>query len=474
MRQMVAGVAVHWYSGDHFEALEMVRRLYPEKRLVFSECCVEYSKYGAGDELRSARLYAREIIGDLNGGVDAFIHWSLVFDPKGGPNHVNNLCEAVVFCDWERQRVVYTLPYYYIGHFSRFIKPGAVRIGFSRYTEKLDVTAFLNPDGERVVVVLNKTAQDVPFVLRERAQTCRVTAKGDGILTPAVPAMRIGANIDLNPGDPAQWIEMLQSIQARAAVAPINCAADGEERRAYRKAAAENDIVIAEVGVWNNPLDPDDTARRSAVAYAKGQLALAEELGARCCVNVAGARGPVWDGAYAENRSKDAYALIVDTVRGDHRRGSPHAHLLHAGAGGLDVPGRAGGKSRSPPGRRPRRLRRASGLYEHDHRRFPIHEPRRVYPVLLPDARALCQERTRQGHPPDARHALLHPGGAAGAGGNRLCGGAAADGGASRHATARGTFEHAGRVPRGDRAPVRRRAAGGHRLLSIRDKGEGT
>lgn len=183
MRRIVSGVAVHWYSGDHFEQLEMVRRRFPEKRLVFSECCVEYSKYAEGDQLRSARMYAHEIIGDLNAGVDAFIHWSLVFDPTGGPNHVNNLCEAIVFCDWELKKVTYTLPYFYIGHFSRFIKPGAVRIGFSRYTGKLDVTAFMNPDGERVAVLVNTTKEDLPVVLREGKDTCRLVVKGDSIAT---------------------------------------------------------------------------------------------------------------------------------------------------------------------------------------------------------------------------------------------------------------------------------------------------
>jgi len=183
MRQLVSGVAVHWYSGDHFEALEMLRRLFPEKRLVFSEGCVEYSKFNDGDQLRSARMYAREIIGDLNAGADAFIHWSLVFDLQGGPNHAGNLCEAPIFCDWENGKLIYTLPYYYIGHFSRFIRPGAVRIGFSRYTDKLDATAFLNPDGERVVVALNKTSEKLPLMLREKDQTCKLTVRGDSILT---------------------------------------------------------------------------------------------------------------------------------------------------------------------------------------------------------------------------------------------------------------------------------------------------
>lgn len=183
MRDMVSGIAVHWYSGDHFEELAMVRQQFPEKRMIFSEGCVEYSKFGAGDYLHSARMYAHEIIGDLNAGVDAFIHWSLVFDMEGGPNHVQNLCEPVIFCDYEQGKAIYTLPYYYIGHFSRYIQPGAVRIGHSRYTEQLDVTAFQNPGGERVVVVLNKTADDLPFVLREGDETCRIIAKGDSILT---------------------------------------------------------------------------------------------------------------------------------------------------------------------------------------------------------------------------------------------------------------------------------------------------
>lgn len=183
MKGLVSGVAVHWYSGEHFEQLVMLREAFPDKRIVFSEGCVEYTKFARGDYLNSARMYAHEIIGDMNAGIDAFIHWSLTFDMSGGPNHVNNLCEAVVFSDIENKKAIRTLPYYYIGHFSRFIQPGAARVGFSRYTEKLDVTAFQNPDGERVVVVMNKTGGDIPFILRETDRTCRLTAPGDGILT---------------------------------------------------------------------------------------------------------------------------------------------------------------------------------------------------------------------------------------------------------------------------------------------------
>lgn len=183
MREIISGVAVHWYSGDHFEQLSMIRKLFPEKRLVFSEGCVEYSRFSRDDHLAHARMYAHDIIGDLNNGVDTFIHWSLIFDQNGGPNHVNNFCEAIIMCDTEKKEYVKTLPYYYIAHFSRYIRPGARRIGFSRFDDSLEVTAFQNPGGERVLVVLNRSAAEIPFILREGDETAELTMLPDSIAT---------------------------------------------------------------------------------------------------------------------------------------------------------------------------------------------------------------------------------------------------------------------------------------------------
>ncbi len=127
--------------------------------------------------------------------------------------------------------------------------------------------------------------------------------------------MRIGANYVMHPESPEHWLKMLRGIGVGAAVFPLDNTASSEEIEAYRNAALDNGLIIAEVGVWNNCIDPNDTARAAAVHYAKEQLALAEEIGALCCVNVSGARGPVWDGCYTDNRSRDTYALVVDTVR---------------------------------------------------------------------------------------------------------------------------------------------------------------
>lgn len=183
MDQIVSGVAVHWYSGDHFEQLAMIRETFPGKRMVFTEGCVEYSRFSRDDHLAHAQMYAHDMIGDLNNGIDCFMHWSMIFDQNGGPNHVNNFCEAIIMCDTEQKQYTKTLPYYYIAHFSRYIQPGAVRIGFSRFDDSLDLTAFRNPDGERVVVVMNRTAQDIPFILREGSDVCDVTVAKNSIAT---------------------------------------------------------------------------------------------------------------------------------------------------------------------------------------------------------------------------------------------------------------------------------------------------
>ncbi|MDD3339605.1 MAG: glycoside hydrolase family 30 beta sandwich domain-containing protein [Lachnospiraceae bacterium] len=183
MQQIVSGVAMHWYSGDHFEQLAMFKKMFPDKRLVFSEGCVEYSRFSHDDHLGHARMYAHDIMGDLNNGTDCFIHWSLIFDQNGGPNHVNNLCEAIIMCDTEKKEYTKTLPYYYIAHFSRYIEPGAVRIGFSRFDDSLEVTAFQNPDGTRILVLLNESDREICFMLREGNEVAELKMLPDSIAT---------------------------------------------------------------------------------------------------------------------------------------------------------------------------------------------------------------------------------------------------------------------------------------------------
>ena len=180
---MVSGVAFHWYSGDHFEALELVRRQYPQLKLVVSESCIEYRCHAAEDILGNAEKLSHEIIGDLNGGMSAFYDWNLLLDESGGPNHVGNLCHAPFLYDRQKKELYPQLIQKHFYHFAHYIESGAKRIGFSKYTDKLDVTALQNPDGRLVAVLLNRTEEDIPVVLRLNNEVVTVLVAGHAIVT---------------------------------------------------------------------------------------------------------------------------------------------------------------------------------------------------------------------------------------------------------------------------------------------------
>jgi glucosylceramidase len=171
--KMVQGIAFHWYSGDHFEALSLLRDKYPDKELVFSEGCVEYGCFKSDAHLAHAQKYAHDIIGNLNAGMNAFLDWNVLLDENGGPNHVGNFCDAPVLFDEGNGKMTKNLSYFYISHFSRFIKRGAKRIGFSRYTDKVEVTAFENADGSIVAVFLNCGEEPIKIVLRVTGELCK-------------------------------------------------------------------------------------------------------------------------------------------------------------------------------------------------------------------------------------------------------------------------------------------------------------
>ncbi len=183
MDALIAGVAVHWYSGDHFEALQMIRDRFPGKRIVFSEACVEYGVYGQDNQLRNAQMYAHELIGSLNHGLNAFLDWNLLLDEKGGPNHVGNYCDAPLMYDTRTGELKRNLSYDYIGHFSRFIVPGARRIGLSRFSDRLEAAAARNPDGTVCAVVLNRGEEDIPFYLRMNGRVWPAVQPGESIAT---------------------------------------------------------------------------------------------------------------------------------------------------------------------------------------------------------------------------------------------------------------------------------------------------
>jgi len=127
--------------------------------------------------------------------------------------------------------------------------------------------------------------------------------------------MRLGGQVFESYDTPDQWVSAMRRLGYRAAYCPVDAGASVEVIRAYAAAAAQADIVIAEVGAWSNPLSADAETRRAALATCQEQLALADAIGARCCVNIAGSRGERWDGPHPANLTSETFELIVDTVR---------------------------------------------------------------------------------------------------------------------------------------------------------------
>ncbi|MDD4688848.1 MAG: glycoside hydrolase family 30 beta sandwich domain-containing protein [Eubacteriales bacterium] len=180
--QYIDAIAVHWYSGDHFEQLDMFNKMYPDKKIIFSEGCQEYS-LGKVDSWSIGERYAFDMIGNFNNYLTAFTDWNLVLDEQGGPNHVGNFCDAPIMVDTKKDKIHIHNSYYYIGHFSKYVKKGAKRIGFSKYTNDLSVTAFKNPDGQLVVIVLNDKDVEKTYNIRIDNHTSKVTSQPHSIAT---------------------------------------------------------------------------------------------------------------------------------------------------------------------------------------------------------------------------------------------------------------------------------------------------
>ena len=161
----IDGIACHWYRGDHFENLAIFHEMYPEKEIIFSEGCYEYY-LGEMDTVKIGEKYAHDIIGNFNNYCTSFCDWNLLLNHLGGPNHAGNLCDAPIMVNTDTEEIRVNDSYYYIGHFSKYVKKGAKRLGFSKWKQEVEVAAFKNPDGTIVVVVMNTTDADEDFAMK--------------------------------------------------------------------------------------------------------------------------------------------------------------------------------------------------------------------------------------------------------------------------------------------------------------------
>lgn len=175
------GTGFHWYSGDQFENLDRLHYAFPHKHLLFTEGCWEGGvKLGRWDR---GERYAHHIIGDLNHWTEGWLDWNLALDQHGGPNHVGNWCDAPIIVDTDNCTWSMQSSYWYIGHFSRYILPGARRLFSSQAGNGLESVAAVNPDGTLVVVVCNRSDHPLSAALRIDGVWAEVSVPAHGIQT---------------------------------------------------------------------------------------------------------------------------------------------------------------------------------------------------------------------------------------------------------------------------------------------------
>jgi glucosylceramidase len=207
-----AGTAMHWYEStyDYFpDALQYAHKKAPEKYLIETEGCVDsevpkwkddewYWKKEATDwgwdwasekdrhlhpKYAPVNRYATDIIGCLNNYVDGWVDWNMVLDRQGGPNWFKNWCVAPVIVDQDKDEVYFTPLYYVMAHFSKFMRPGAVKVGCEINHKDVMATAVKNPDGSIVIAVFNPTKVKYTISININKEMKKITIDAKALQT---------------------------------------------------------------------------------------------------------------------------------------------------------------------------------------------------------------------------------------------------------------------------------------------------
>jgi glucosylceramidase len=207
-----AGTAMHWYEStyDYFpDALQYAHKKAPNKYLIETEGCVDsevpkwrddawYWKKEATDwgwdwasekdkhlhpKYAPVNRYATDIIGCLNNYVDGWVDWNMVLDKQGGPNWFKNWCVAPLIVDPDKDEVYFTPLYYVMAHFSKFMRPGAVKIGCEINHKEVMATAVQNPDESIVIAVFNPTKEKYTISININKEIKNITIDAKALQT---------------------------------------------------------------------------------------------------------------------------------------------------------------------------------------------------------------------------------------------------------------------------------------------------
>ena len=184
----VWGIGFHWYetwtgSDMMFDNLKRTAEAFPEMNLIFTEGCKEKFSMDSIDNWSLGERYGMSMINDFNAGTVGWTDWNILLDENGGPNHVQNFCFAPVHANIKTNQLIYTNAYYYMGHFSKFIRPGAKRIAASSNRTQLLTTAFKNLDGSMAIIVMNKGDKETNYNLWMDGKAVEITSLPHSIQT---------------------------------------------------------------------------------------------------------------------------------------------------------------------------------------------------------------------------------------------------------------------------------------------------
>lgn len=183
------GTANHWYSGDHFGELRAYYTKYPNKISVASESCCAFTGKGItfDYDLDFAERYAHDLCGCFNNGLNYYCDWNMLLDENSGPSHNREKrpcsADAPVYYIKDQDKLIYKLSYFYIGHYSKFVKKDALVVASSSYNDKVETVAFKNTDGTIVCVLLNRSDNDYNPIVRHKKHILNVSLKAHSIVT---------------------------------------------------------------------------------------------------------------------------------------------------------------------------------------------------------------------------------------------------------------------------------------------------
>jgi glucosylceramidase len=177
------GIGFHWYetwtgSEPMYDNERQLQQAFPGTHLLFTEGCNDGFDQNKLSDWKLGERYGKSMINDFNNGSVGWTDWNILLDEHGGPNHSANYCFAPVHANTKTGELIYTNAYYYIGQFSKFIRPGAKRIISSTNRDKLLTTAFKNIDGSIIIIVMNQSDDALPV---------NIWLKGKALKTSSLP-----------------------------------------------------------------------------------------------------------------------------------------------------------------------------------------------------------------------------------------------------------------------------------------------